>query len=354
MAESDTLLAHLVPSITSQVEVAATKALAYILDNSASARTGMLNLVEKTAGVRLESVTRFVAEDTYKNEDGEGGRIDFVGYDLEGRKRVVGEAKFGAALLPGQGSGYLGQLEKGNSVLLFVVPDYRIDYLWEEVRKDVEEGQSQWKLGETRTQNRINSADVEGHGGYLMMVSWQTLLLRMHESASGEAQTQADIRQHLGLTERLDRDALLPFGREDLSPLMGRRMRDLRIIYDDVISRIRNQDWVTEWYGTNRYLQSGYGQFCQISGVGSWFGVYYSLWARGDCEETPFWLELDNCPYSLLSEIENTLNVKTVNDKSIPIRLKLGVERQEIVDSIVDQLVTISQIIGESSQMAQL
>ena len=349
MADSDTLLAHLVPSITSQVEVAATKALAYILDNSASARKGLLDLVENTVGARLESVTRFVAEDAYKTNGGEVGRVDFAGYDHEGKRRVVGEAKFGAALSPGQGSGYLGQLEKGNSVLLFVVPDYRIDHLWEEVRTDVEGGQSQWKLGQTKTQGRIKSADVEEHDGHLMMVSWQNLLLRMQENASGETQTQADIQQLLGLTERLDRDAVLPFGKEDLSPHFGRRMRDLRIIYDDVISRIRKENWVTAWYGTSRYPQSAYGQFCQISGVGSWFGVYYRLWARGDCEETPFWLEVDNCPHSILAEIDNQLNVKTVNNKSIPIRLKLGVERQEIVDSIVDQLVIISQIIREAS-----
>ena len=154
MAESDTLLAYLVPSITSQVEVAATKALAYILDNSDAARKGALGLVENTVGVKLESVTRFVAEDAYKTIGGEEGRVDFVGYDLEQKKRIVGEAKFGAALSPGQGSGYLGQLEEGDSVLLFVVPDYRIDYLWEEVRKDVEGGQSRWKLGETKTQRQ--------------------------------------------------------------------------------------------------------------------------------------------------------------------------------------------------------
>ena len=186
-----------------------------------------------------------------------------------------------------------------------------------------------------------------------MMVSWRILLLKMHENAIGETQTQADIRQLLGLTERLDREALLPFGKEDLSPQIARRMRDLRIIYDDVISRIRNETWVTAWYGTSRYPQSAYGQFFQISGVGSWFGVYYSLWSRGDCEETPFWLEIDDCPHSISVEIENRLHVKTLNDKSIPIRLKLGVERKEIVDSIVNQLVIVSQIMGKTSQMEQ-
>ena len=140
MAESDTLLAHLILDVrlTGQVEVAATRALAYILNKSESAKGAVVEMINRQTGAELEPIDRVVAEDAYQAEGG-SGRIDFVAYDASEERRIVGEAKFDAAISPGQGGGYLHQLSKsGDAVLMFVVPDYRIDYLWGEVRRDVE------------------------------------------------------------------------------------------------------------------------------------------------------------------------------------------------------------------------
>ena len=173
MVEKDTLLAHMIPALTTQVEVAATKALVYILNKSEAAMSALNNLIQDTIGSSLEPVISVEAEKSYTTAEEESGRVDLLGYDKGGNQRVLGEAKFGAALSAGQGGGYLGQLAEGTSVLLFVVPDYRIDYLWEEVRRDVEDNSTQWKLGPTRVNGRIHSADVEGRDWHLMMVSWQ-------------------------------------------------------------------------------------------------------------------------------------------------------------------------------------
>lgn len=45
MAEHDTLLAHLVPRLTSQVENAATDALAFILNTSGACRSALNRLL---------------------------------------------------------------------------------------------------------------------------------------------------------------------------------------------------------------------------------------------------------------------------------------------------------------------
>ena len=129
MAESDTLLAHLALDLrlTGQVEVTATRSLAYILNKSGSAVNSIIELIRSQTGEDLSPIVYFAAEDAYQTSGG-SGRIDFVGYDCQVEKRIVGEAKFDAAVSPGQGGGYLHQLTRtGPAVLIFVVPDYRID-----------------------------------------------------------------------------------------------------------------------------------------------------------------------------------------------------------------------------------
>ena len=349
MTSGDTLLGYLVPRLTRQVEVAATKALAYILNRPGPAKEVFNDFLQGIIGPDLQAVDKVVVEESYE-DDGNLGRLDFVGYDKGVEKRVIGEAKFEAALGKGQGSGYLQQLSNGTSVLLFVVPEYRLDHLWNEVVSDVKGESTQRELvdeiqsGPIR-RARVMDPAVRDSQRFLMMVSWRHLLERMLEGAFGQPDVQADIRQLLGLTEKMDDDKLLPFTKADISPQLAERMRDLRRIYDDVIARCKDEEWVTSWHGTSRYPQSAYGQFWQLSGLEGWFGVYYRLWARGDCENTPFWLELYNCDQRILDEICRRFRLKMVENMSIPIQLKLGAERLEIVNCIVAQLQGIAETI---------
>ena len=122
MAQGETLLAHMVPSLTPQVEVAATKALAYVLNKSDAALGALNHLIQDTIHSQLEPIQDVRVEETYQTQEG-SGRLDFVGYDKDGHRRVIGESKFWAKLLEGQGSSYMEQLAQGIAVLLFVVPD---------------------------------------------------------------------------------------------------------------------------------------------------------------------------------------------------------------------------------------
>ena len=139
--KNDTLLAYLVPAIVTQVEPAATKALAYILNKSNAAMEAFNSLVRETTDKTVAPVSWVVAELGYTNSGRTEGRLDLAGYDSNRELRVIVEAKFGAALLDGQGSDYMKQLsENGKSVLMFLVPDYRINYLWDEVKRDIRNG----------------------------------------------------------------------------------------------------------------------------------------------------------------------------------------------------------------------
>ena len=65
MAELDTLLARLVPKLTSQVENAATDALAIILNASAACR-GALDRLLRDADFHPEPAVRFESQVTYQ------------------------------------------------------------------------------------------------------------------------------------------------------------------------------------------------------------------------------------------------------------------------------------------------
>ena len=91
-------------------------------------------MVENTIGGDWEPITKVIAEDTFNTEGGDG-RIDFVCYDGTGKvqTRIVGEAKFDAAPfnLAKEGAIFTSwPRTKWNRVLLFVVPEYRIEFLW--------------------------------------------------------------------------------------------------------------------------------------------------------------------------------------------------------------------------------
>ena len=350
MVAKDTLLAHLAPQIAGGAENAATEALAYVLNKSKSALAVFNDMVKETTKSPVEACTKFdtqvIAEDN--------SRPDLVGFDKDGKKRVIGEVKFWAKLQEGQGSGYLNQLAAGNAVLMFVVPDIRIDYLWWEVGRDVAANEDvQEKLEFFETGNRMRVAKVKSTDQYLLMVSWRDLLNRISDSTAEEPSVQADIRQLRGLTELMDSEEIRPFGQEELGPDVGRRMRDLRRLYDDVVARWNHVEWVeTLGYGPSGQPQTGYGRYLVFAGYEAWFGVYYDLWARGDCADTPFWLELyglkQDSP-ATVRDINDELRLNTVDDVYVPIHLKSGVISEAIVDDILAQLKSIASAIQKAT-----
>lgn len=118
MDEPVTLLAHLVPRLTTRVEDAATDALSFILNGSEACRRA-LDHVLQDGEFAPEPIARVETQVTYDD----GSRPDMLGYDRDGTKRLVVEAKFWAAIQPSQPKGYIDHLDApGPGVLLFIAP----------------------------------------------------------------------------------------------------------------------------------------------------------------------------------------------------------------------------------------
>ena len=211
MDDSVTLLAYLVPRITRQVENAATDALGHILNRSEASRDALRRQIQGS-GFELAPIARVETQIAYED----GSRPDMVGYDQEGGKRLLVEAKFWATLLRGQASGYIEQFdEPGVAVLVFIAPAARIETLWIEIRRQF--GEERKVLEHVRSSAALCGARVAGTNRGVMLTSWRQLLDGI-AAVVGDASVASDISQLRGLTEHQDETAFLPVHAEDLSP----------------------------------------------------------------------------------------------------------------------------------------
>ena len=339
MPKDHSLLAHLVPKLTSQVENAATDALGYILNNSDSAMRALNELLAE-ATTAIEPVTRVDTQVTYED----GSRPDMAGYDADGVKRLLVEAKFWASLLEGQASGYAKQFEhSGPAVLLFIAPGVRIPTLWTEVRRQIAGSE----LGYEDSTGRMPRLTLSGKDIHLMAVSWIGLLDRMANIVADESVT-SDIRQLRGLAQMQDERAFLPMRSEELGPEFARRMAGFRQLIDDTVyARGMPEGWISERNSFATAQVYGPGRYFSFEGSESrpWFGVNTSLWSSDG--DTPLWLWLgdDAAAVARAQRVAAGLGVKN-SAGWVPIYLKTGVEYELVLDDVAFTLRSIGEILG--------
>lgn len=323
MADGSTLMAYLVPRLTSQVENAATDALAYILNRSAGCMQAMNDLLSE-GGAAIEPITSVKTQVTYED----GSRPDMAGYDKNNVKRLLVESKFWASLMEDQASAYARQFDQpGPAVLMFISPEIRVPTLWAGIRRQIKEQGALEPIDSAPGVQRAKVIDPEleeiGVELQLVLVSWARLLDRLDALAANDS-VRSDIQQLRGLAQTQDAQAFLPIHSEELSPNLGHRLVWYKQLVDDVFdSRGVPEGWIDihglrvtpQWYGYGRY-----GRFPGVEGH-FWFGVNHERWAvEGD---TPLWLYVDH---------GNQTKSWT------PIYPKLGVEYHEVLDDVTSQL----------------
>ena len=339
MADNATLMAYLVPRLTRQVENAATDALNYILNRDTGSMQALNDLLRE-GGFDIEPIDRVETQVTYED----GSRPDMAGYDKDNVKRVLVEAKFWAALLEDQASGYARQFDQpGPAVLVFISPEIRIPTLWSEIRRQMEK---QCKLEPMDSPPGVQRAKVIDTELQLVLISWVRLLDRM-DALAGDDGVKSDIRQLRGLAQVQDAQAFLPIHSKELGPDFGRRAVWYNQLVDDVVgSRGVPEKWM-DTQGLQATAQRyGYGRYFRFSGVSLyfWFGVNHDMWARSG--DTPLWLRAYDGNQVSMNEIGRELNVQ-VQDGWIPVHPKTGVEYPDVLDDVVSQLKVIAKIVGD-------
>ncbi len=340
MADNSTLMAYLVPKLTSQVENAATDALAYILNRSARSMQALNDLLRE-GGSGIEPITRVETQVTYRD----GSRPDMAGYDAGNVIRLLVETKFWHALGEGQASGYLEKLDQpGPAALLFIAPEVRVQMLWPEIRRQMEK---QYPLKLLESRSGVQRAVEVGSERHVLLVSWNRILDRMAALAE-DAGVQADIRQLRGLAQRQDAEAFLPLHPGDLSPSLGRRVIGYNRLVDDVVDGRGVQEKWMSIRGTlatpQRYGYGRYFRFDALSEVFLWFGVNHEMWATE--AGTPLWLRVLNVRGQ--SDWGEQKYVVQGQDRWIPIHPKVGVEYAEVLEDVVSQLKAIRRLLPQT------
>jgi len=319
-----TLFAQILPIFTNQTERVATEALRHILQQSEAARNSLERMLVD-AGVEAGSLATFTTE-----EPGDGGeRVDLVCFDASGTKRVLIEAKFWAGLTDNQPNTYLASLpEDTHSALLFVAPAQRIETLWPELCRRAEEQHKLRDSSDTPTSSELRGVSIDDNGHKMMLTSWRAVLERMESQASiaGDSAVVRDIEQLVGLTERMDSDAFLPLHSDELGHEIPRRILGFNSLVDDATQRAVARG-IADTPGRSAPRWHGYGRSLRLGGIEIWFGINLHHWAIS--AQTPLWIH---------SSKENLWYW---------IELPTGVEHSVVLESVVDQLASASEILAE-------
>ncbi len=352
MTNDSSLLAHLSSRFTERTEDIAVEALGYILSTSEAAKTGLLSVL-RSGGADVDGFSRIATQVTGE----EGERPDLVGWDQNDDERLLVEAKFWADLTCGQPNKYLRRLRR-DGVLLFVAPEARLDALWPELEQRAKQ-EFKWTAdaGDART------ANVDGRR--LTLTSWRALLEAAERFASAVGDTAGihSIRQLNGLCEQQDEAAFVPLRPGELGPDLPQRLMNLHTTINRAFVKAQAKGLVEPTGPAPSSKQDGYGRWLELGVLeeGAWANgkragaclcVHYTAWSRH--EKTPIWLEFadaeDGWNVLPLKKVRKRLrdDIVSLGDGThlVPIFLPTGVELDDVVDSVVDQLRNIAHRIA--------
>ena len=356
MTDDQTLLAHLAPRLGYHPENIAVEALGYILSSSKEA----LSALDDMLGAEVGPIRRVRTQVAYSD----GCIPDLAGFDSNGVERVLIEAKFGAGLTENQPAAYLEHLGPDlPSALLVVAPAARSESLWAVLRELTDEAAGlEWRP--LRTDQDSRGASVGGNRR-LMLTSWATLLRRIASSVPEGSDTAEDVRQLLGLTQRMDKEVFLPLRQAELGPDFPRRMRGLVTLIRKAIDRVCADRWA-DTSGLKTGIGGGeegdWGPYFLLGRggrAGAWLGWNFELWAKK--RETPLWLTFTEEGWTStlkldvlrrrLEPLKNEDPPGMIDDGHrllVPIALPVGVEEEAVLDAVVARLEAVASMISES------
>ena len=362
------MLAVLAYKFTNKTETLATEALGYNLSQSpqAAVARGALQAVMEGGGVNIGQIARVSTEVPIKVK-GKEARVDLIGFGEGNSKRALIEVKFWAGLTENQPNVYLQELLKNAnhepSALLFVAPVLRQETLWPELLRLA--GAGGFSLTNVTSAAGVRSAAVNDGPHRLMLTSWLYLLEKL-SAATGDP--EKEIRQLQGLCAQQDKAAFLPLRAGEIGPDFSKRALDIYYLFRAAINRVHTAGIADgKGLGVSR-LEANYGRFTRLGDhdvVGDvWIGIHYGFGTLH--RETPFWVMLGYASNAKIDEIRKRLSergdgldyIDTEYAKwpvsLVPIHLPAGVEYDHVLDSVVDQIRNIGDILAAPAPGAAL
>ena len=335
------LLAHLSYKLTQQHEVIATEGLVYILQKSEICRRAVRQLA-RNVGCDFPEGLFYYSEVSGDNLE----RPDIVGSTGQNEEVIIIEGKFYAGLTDNQPNAYLDRLiGTSGALLMFVVPELRVEGLWREVISRAKEinhlgvpdelpdGSKYVTINENRT---------------LMMICWSNLLNTLLQPAHSKSDVvSADISQLISLCNRIEGEAFQPFSPEELtSNHMARRNRDLCDLVDAITERLIERGELSVKGMKATPQRNGYRRYVRFGGdtskVGGSISLDYDAWATK--ETSPLWLEpWKECSYlrAVFEQValsDGVVVAERGNTFMLPLSVKPKLEFAKIVEHAAERV----------------
>ncbi|WP_158294080.1 hypothetical protein [Kribbella sp. VKM Ac-2568] len=354
------LLAHVVSKFSArQWENVATESLRFLLAGGAGEAPARVvrPFVEVPAGLRWHA--QAVADDGT-------GIPDLVGDDAQRRPVVIIEGKFWAALTRHQPTSYLRRQAEAfvdhsasdagdraapthSHVLIFLVPAQRQAL----VARELEE-----RMGCVSTYDPTTGLTALDNGQLVVVVSWARMLAEVR-SCLQEADDRVgldNLAQLVGLCNRADREAMLPFTTEDIDTASARRLLDFYDLVDRVTDELVRRG-TTSTSGLKTTSTKGhYGRYQKHLSSGVEVQVNLSTWWWAHRYPTPLWLRLWKHDHDVLEawrDLADTGRLAHVEGPEedgfarVALRIPLGVEPDLAVTNLADQVeVALSALTG--------
>lgn len=320
----------------------ATEGLCCLLRHSVAAEAFIGDLNEKT-GVTLPSSMTFRTQE--EAEDGDG-QPDMRGIGGDGSTQLLVESKFWAGLTENQPNGYLRELIGTGGVLLFLVPHPRRPYIWPKIR---EEAASEFEV-RGRNSSESSFALRLGEEAALLLQSWRDTLNVMESAVRSEGGLRdllEDVHQVQSLCDRYSGEGFLPLRGDEVGQDVGKRIRQLQEITMDLRPRIEDR------WGVNTGLsvsKKRHAFTATLHGFDATIGILHVWWARKG--QSPFWMRLDTQTPNQQDRVLQALKSETYakrggdarpNSVLVALPPKLGVERDEVIEDLVQQLNRIAE-----------
>jgi hypothetical protein len=343
--EQRSLFGEIALRLSAHPENTATEALRYTLSEHVEAWSAVRRFLA-SSGVELPESLAFSTQQVADDES----TPDLVGTDSDGAGVFVLEAKFWAGLTPNQPGSYLRNLPSAKpGVVLVVAPTRRLETLWPKlVRATEAAGFDVSELSDPSTGLRC-AAVTPDH--FLAMCSWRALLgqLTREGQVESDARLLNDVDQLSGLCERMDSEAFLPLRPEDLSSATGSRIQQLADLVDSVVAELVADHEADTKNLTTGGRQSAYGRYFYLGSTACFLALWPALWAKyGDL---PFWLTVTDKDWKDRPHVSKALReglagsthlvVDAWGRPAVSIDLPTGVERQEVVYAVIDQVKSI-------------
>lgn len=339
------LLAHLRDSFFVPPENLATEALAYILNSSDTARETWNRFVRRIQP-DLPEIRSFVTQVTAVDD---AGIPDLVGLAKGGTQQFVGEMKFEAGLTSNQPVTYIRRLQvtQQPGLLLFVVPEQRIERVWSEVRRRC--SRAGIELAPNHSASRLEHSALT-ENVTVAVTSWYETLTFLEDALVNDENGKAlwELRQLQTMCRRQEREAFVPLTARDLDERIGQRIKEYVSLVFEVAEDVLVADNTVGLRGFARASSSVYsGRYIRIAGWQCFLQVNWEYWST--LRPTPIWLEMNSpgargyTPLSdamspLLAELPSRMITIDGWRQVIPIYLKEGVTRDEVRDDMAQQI----------------